>query len=105
MDAEAPLLSLAEYRDLGIEQNPEIQAANGSCRQSAARCPNREGGLYPDVGAFAQYTYQNGVPFLPHNNGSIGLRMSWNVFDWGKRPPLLVKRKLDKRKPKRISNA
>ena len=39
----------------------------------------------PDVGAFAQYTYQNGVPFLVHNNGSIGLRMSWNVFDWGKR--------------------
>jgi len=25
------------------------------------------------------------VPFLVHNNGSIGLRMSWNVFDWGKR--------------------
>src|SRR5260221_3375033 len=39
----------------------------------------------PDVGAFAQYTYQNGVPFLVHNNGSVGLRMSWKVFDWGKR--------------------
>src|SRR5260221_13309770 len=39
----------------------------------------------PDVGAFVQYTYQNGVPFLVHNNGSVGLRMSWKVFDWGKR--------------------
>src|SRR5260370_21308519 len=43
----------------------------------------------PDGGAFVQYTYQNGVPFLVHNNGSVGLRMSWKVFDWGKRSAAL----------------
>src|SRR5258708_25134713 len=43
----------------------------------------------PDVSAFTQYTYQNGVPFLVHNNGSSGPRMSWKVLDWGKRSAVI----------------
>ena len=89
MDAEAPLLSLAEYRDLGIKQNPEIQAAMAAAEKARQGVRIAKADYIPDVGAFAQYTYQNGVPFLPHNNGSIGLRMSWNVFDWGKRSATL----------------
>jgi multidrug efflux pump subunit AcrB/outer membrane protein TolC len=85
MSAEAPLLSLAEYRDLGINQNPEIQAAMAAAEKAREGVRIAKADYIPDVGAFAQYTYQNGVPFLVHNNGSVGLRMSWNVFDWGKR--------------------
>jgi outer membrane protein TolC len=58
----------------------------------------------PDVGAFAQYTYQNGVPFLVHNNGSVGLRMSWKVFDWGKRSAAIGEAKLKLCRPKRMSS-
>src|SRR6202521_3038897 len=85
MGAEAPLLSLAEYRDLGINQNPEIQAAMAAAEKAREGVRIAKADYIPDVGAFAQYTYQNGVPFLVHNNGSVGLRLSWKVFDWGKR--------------------
>ena len=84
-EAEPPLLSLAEYRDLGINQNPEIQAAMEAAEKARQGVRIARADYIPDVGAFAQYTYQNGVPFLVHNNGSVGLRMSWKVFDWGKR--------------------
>ena len=84
-EAETPLLSLPEYRDLGMNQNPEIQAAMEAAEKARQGVRIAKADYIPDVGAFAQYTYQNGVPFLVHNNGSVGLRMSWKVFDWGKR--------------------
>ena len=84
-EAETPVLSLAGYRDLGIKQNPEIQAAMEAAEKARQSVRVAKADYIPDVGAFAQYTYQNGVPFLVHNNGSVGLRMSWKVFDWGKR--------------------
>jgi outer membrane protein TolC/preprotein translocase subunit SecF len=84
-EAETPLLSLAAYRDLGINQNPEIQATMEAAEKARQGVRIAKADYIPDVGAFAQYTYQNGVPFLVHNNGAVGLRMSWKVFDWGKR--------------------
>jgi multidrug efflux pump subunit AcrB/outer membrane protein TolC len=83
--AETPSLPLAAYRDLGMNQNPEIQAAMEAAEKARQGVRIAKADYVPDVGAFAQYTYQNGVPFLVHNNGSVGLRMSWKVFDWGKR--------------------
>jgi outer membrane protein TolC len=80
-----PLLSMAAYRELGINQNPEIQAAMQAAEKARQGIRIAKADYIPDVGAFAQYTYQNGVPFLVHNNGSVGLRMSWKVFDLGKR--------------------
>src|SRR5258708_22367306 len=72
-----------------MNQNPEIQDAMEAAENARQNVRIAKSDYIPDVGAFAQYTYQNGVPFLPHNNGSIGLRMSWNVFDWGKRSATL----------------
>src|SRR5258708_37087115 len=76
---------MAAYRELGLHQNPEIQAAMEAAEKARQGVRIAKADYIPDVGAFAQYTYQNGVPFLVHNNGSVGLRMSWKVFDWGKR--------------------
>ena len=39
----------------------------------------------PDVSAFAQHIYQNGAPFLSHNNGAFGVHMTWTIFEFGKR--------------------
>ena len=39
----------------------------------------------PEIGAFAQYIYQNGAPFVSRNNGAVGLHMTWTVFEFGKR--------------------
>src|SRR5260221_1647058 len=84
-EAETPLLSLAAYRDLGINQNPEIQAAMEAVEKARQGIRIAKADYIPDVGVYAQYTYQNGVPFLVHNNATAGFKMTWNVFDWGKR--------------------
>src|SRR6202171_5097099 len=70
-EAEAPLLSLAAYREVGINQNPEIQAAIEAAEKARQGVRIAKADYIPDLGAFAQYTYQNGVPFL-----EIG-RASW----------------------------
>src|SRR5437899_12572673 len=80
---------MAAYRELGINQNPEIQAAMEAAEKARQSVRIAKADSIPDVGAFGQYTYQNGVPFLVHNNGSVGLRMSWEVFDWRKRAAAL----------------
>ena len=40
----------------------------------------------PEIGAFAQYVHQDGVPLaLTENNGLAGFKMSWTLLDFGKR--------------------
>jgi outer membrane protein len=39
----------------------------------------------PDVTAFARHSYQNGVPFLVHNFGTVGINLSYDLFDFGRR--------------------
>jgi len=39
------------------------------------------------------YTYQDGVPFLDHNIGTVGVKMTWNIFDWGKRRAVVAQRR------------
>jgi len=46
----------------------------------------------PDIGAFARYTYQSGVPFLTHSFGTFGFQMRWNLYDWGKRKAVMGER-------------
>ena len=39
------------------------------------------------------YAYQDGVPFLTHNIGTFGVKMTWDIFDWGKRRAVVAQRK------------
>ena len=80
-----PLVSLAEYTELAMKQNPEIRAAIEAVDKAQQEVRIAKADYIPDVGAFAQYVFQDGVPFLVHNNAVFGFRMTWNLFDWGKR--------------------
>ena len=42
---------------------------------------------------FARHTYQDGVPFLTHNIGTFGVRMTWDIFEWGRRGDVVAQRK------------
>ena len=46
----------------------------------------------PDIGAFARRTDRSGVPFVAHSFGAFGLRMTWDIFDWGKRKSVVGQR-------------
>jgi multidrug efflux pump subunit AcrB/outer membrane protein TolC len=81
LEPDIALLPLGEYTSIGTKENPEIQAATEAVEKVRQGIRIARADYIPDVGAFAQYTFQNGVPFLVHNNATAGLRMTWNVFD------------------------
>jgi outer membrane protein TolC len=84
-ESNITLVSLPEYTELAMKQNPAIQSAIEAVDKARQRVRMAKAEYIPNVGVFGQYQYQNGVPFLVHNNATFGVRMSWDLFDWGKR--------------------
>jgi len=85
----------------GIEQNPEIQAATAAATKPA-RCPNPKADYIPMSGFRTSTRIRNGVPFLPHNNGST-VCDELDVFDWETAP--LGEAEARQTQAERISNA
>jgi len=75
-----------------IVHNPEIAAARETVSKARAGVNAARAEYIPEVGAFAQYVYQSGVPLLPENNGAVGLRMNWTLAEFGKRSGLVHER-------------
>jgi outer membrane protein TolC len=82
---EATVPSLEDAAALSARDNPEIQAAAQAVEKARAGLRAARADYIPDVGAFAQYIYQNGVPLLSENNAAVGLQLKWTPFDAGKR--------------------
>jgi len=68
-----------------LAHNPEIEAAAHQVEKAHAALRAARAEYIPDVGAFAQHEYQNGAPFLSHNNGAFGFHMTWTMLEFGKR--------------------
>jgi outer membrane protein TolC len=66
-----------------IEARNEVEKANASIRFAKRDI------YVPDVDAFARYSYQNNVPFLARNFGTFGVRVSYDLFDSGRKRALL----------------
>jgi multidrug efflux pump subunit AcrB/outer membrane protein TolC len=78
-------IALAESTEVRVGEQTVAKARRGV---AAARAE-----YIPEVGAYAQQLYQNGVPFVARNNGVAGLRLTWKVFDFGKRNDVVGERK------------
>ena len=68
-----------------LAHNPELEAAAQQVEKARAALRAARAEYIPDVGAFAQHLYQDGAPFGSRNNGVVGLRMNWTIFEFGKR--------------------
>ena len=68
-----------------LRHNPEVAAARDALAKARAGLSAAHAEYIPEVGAFAQYVYQNGVPLLSENNGAVGLKMNWTLAEFGKR--------------------
>jgi multidrug efflux pump subunit AcrB/outer membrane protein TolC len=68
-----------------LAHNPEVAAAEQTLKKAKAGLSAAHAEYIPEVGAFAQYVHQDGVPLLTENNGVVGLRMNWTLFEFGKR--------------------
>jgi len=68
-----------------IQHNPEVAAAQQALKKARAGLSAAHAEYIPEIGAFAQYIHQDGVPLLTENNSALGLRMNWTMFEFGKR--------------------
>jgi outer membrane protein TolC len=70
---------------VALESHPEIAEARAVLEKarSAVRLARYE--FIPDFEAFARYSFQDNVPFLAQNFGTIGVRFSYDLFDGGRK--------------------
>jgi outer membrane protein TolC len=87
---EAGLPELPEpARDQAHEQaragNGELLAAQESLEKSRHAVQAAKYEYIPDLTLFAKHGYQDGAAFLEDHVGVVGVELSWNIFDWGRR--------------------
>jgi outer membrane protein TolC len=72
--------------------NPDLAMAQASLEKSRSALKAGKADYIPELGAFARHTYQDGVPFLRSSSTSVGLTLSWSIFDWGKKAGVVGQR-------------
>lgn len=88
-------LSLDEHVKSALRENPEIHAAEQTVEKAQRGVKAAKAEYIPDVTVYAQHIYQSGVPFLSRNNGVLGVKMEWKVFDFGKRRQTVAEREAE----------
>ena len=78
-------LTKADYTRAAWDENPEIHAAEEAVTKARAGVAAAKTAYIPDITAFARHSYQDGVPFLVRNFGTVGVNMSYTLWDFGKR--------------------
>jgi multidrug efflux pump subunit AcrB/outer membrane protein TolC len=68
-----------------VKRNPEVAAARETLAKAKAGLAAAHAEYIPEIGAFAQFIHQDGVPLLTENNGGVGLKMNWTLVEFGKR--------------------
>jgi multidrug efflux pump subunit AcrB/outer membrane protein TolC len=92
-DTNEPLPSRDEFFATGLKLNPDVRNAEQTVAKARSGIAAARADYIPDIGAFARYTYQSGVPFIANNNGTFGFQMTWKLFDFGKRAAVVGERK------------
>jgi len=78
-------LPKSEYVKEAWDENPEIRAAEEAVVKARAGVAAAKTAYIPDVTAYARHSYQDGVPFLVHNFGTVGINLNYTLWDFGKR--------------------
>jgi len=75
-----------------LDSHPEIAEARAQVEKatSAVRLARYE--FIPDVDAFARYSFQNNVPFLAGQFGTVGIRATYDLFDGGRKRAVVRER-------------
>jgi len=85
VEASFETLPKDEYVKEAWEQNPEIRAAEQTVLKARAGVAAAKTAYIPDITAFARHSYQDGVPFLVRNFGTVGINLNYTLWDFGKR--------------------
>jgi len=73
-------------RKIALEQRPEIDQARLSVEQAKLARRIKKSEYIPDVSAgFAYLTPRNFPPEIPREFANVGVIVSWEFFDWGRK--------------------
>lgn len=75
-----------------LRDNGDVQAAKALQEKARLGIHAAKLDYLPEVTAFVKYTKQSGVPFLKNDFTSVGIQVSWSLFDWGKRSHVISQR-------------
>jgi outer membrane protein TolC len=77
---------LAAARKLAVERRPELQQARLAIEQSTLDRRIKKSEYIPDVSAgFVYLTPRNFARVIPKNFANVGVVVSWEFFDWGRK--------------------
>lgn len=78
--------NLAAARKIALEHRPELQQARLSVEQATLARRIKKSEYIPDVSAaFAYVTPRNFPATVPREFANVGVRISWEIFDWGRK--------------------
>jgi outer membrane protein TolC len=92
-ETETTGLTPGDLEAEALKRNPEVASARQLLAKARAGLSAAHAEYIPEIGAFAQYVHQDGVPLLTENNGLFGLKMSWTLAEFGKRSGQVHERK------------
>ena len=77
---------------LAQSATPGIKSAEETVRKAEAGVAAAKAEYIPDITAFGRWDYQNGVAFLFHNYGVVGIGLTYTLFEGGKKKAVLNER-------------
>ncbi len=94
-DADGFEADLTEARARALEQRPEIREARLRVKQAEGDRRIKKAEYIPDVSASFQYiSTANFNAFIPKNYMNVGITVSWEIFDWGRKKRELAEKDL-----------
>jgi outer membrane protein TolC len=85
--------SRESFVQMALEKNPEIKAAREAVNKAQRGVEAAQLEYIPDITLFLTHTYQDGIPFLTRNFDTVGVKMTWDIFEWGKRGHVVSQRR------------
>jgi outer membrane protein len=83
-------LDLAQTRAKALAQRPELREARLQVERAEIDRKAKKAEYIPDVNLNMTYISPFNIQFLPLNVTAVGLTLSWDVFDWGRKKQELV---------------
>lgn len=81
-----------EMKARAAEQRPELKASRLKVKQAETEVKMKKADYIPEVSLVFNYLSPFDSELLPNNVATVGVQLTWDVFDWGRK-----KRELDER--------
>lgn len=87
-----PVINPQEAQALACERRPELKEVKLKRRQTEYEIQSKKAEYIPDVNLIFNYISPFDSELLPKNLATIGLQVSWDFFDWGRKQRELAER-------------